>query len=514
MVAALDSLQTADLSAFHDQTRQRYEAFRQRGLKLDLTRGKPSSEQLDLSNGLLDLPGAGDYTAADGTDVRNYGGLQGLAELRALLAPLFGAMPAQLVIGDNSSLALMHDAVAYSLLKGTADSARPWSREPVVKFLCPVPGYDRHFAICEEHGIEMITVPLGADGPDMDLVESLVAGDPAIKGMWCVPKYSNPSGAVYADAVVERLATMPAAAPDFRIFWDNAYAVHDLTDEHAKTADILGLCTASGHPNRPLVFGSTSKITHAGAGVSFLGGSPDNIAWYLSHLAFRTIGPDKVNQARHARFLRDPQGVLDLMARHREILAPKFAAVLRILSERLGPHGVATWTEPKGGYFVSLDVVDGTATRIVQLAKEAGIALTGTEVIIPNEYLVSNIVRNESFTDSRVRFILSVQVAYGTDLDIAMQLMGEAALVHKRVLTDPVPQVLLTAFADSGINLDLCYWIADPENGTGSIRSAINLAIWRSFRENGIQIPFPQREVRLVGDLPSPTALAADNPDA
>jgi len=376
LVAALDSLQTADLSAFHDQTRQRYEAFRQRGLKLDLTRGKPSSEQLDLSNGLLDLPGAGDYTAADGTDVRNYGGLQGLAELRALLAPLFGAMPAQLVIGDNSSLALMHDAVAYSLLKGTADSARPWSREPVVKFLCPVPGYDRHFAICEEHGIEMITVPLGADGPDMDLVESLVAGDPAIKGMWCVPKYSNPSGAVYADAVVERLATMPAAAPDFRIFWDNAYAVHHLTDERIEIASLIDACARHGHPNRAFVFGSTSKVTLAGAGVSLFAGSADNVKWYLARMGKRTIGSDKINQLRHVRFLRDANGLLALMDRHRAIVAPKFAAVADAFAAHLGGTGVASWLVPKGGYFISLDVIDGCARDFVRAAKDAGVELT------------------------------------------------------------------------------------------------------------------------------------------
>ncbi len=376
MVAALDSLQTADLSAFHDQTRQRYEAFRQRGLKLDLTRGKPSSEQLDLSNGLLDLPGAGDYTAADGTDVRNYGGLQGLAELRALLAPLFGATPVQLVIGDNSSLALMHDAVAYSLLKGTADSARPWSREPVVKFLCPVPGYDRHFAICEEHGIEMIAVPLGADGPDMGLVESLVAGDPAIKGMWCVPKYSNPSGAVYADAVVERLAKMPAAAPDFRIFWDNAYAVHHLTDERIEIASLLDACARHGHPNRAFVFGSTSKVTLAGAGVSLFAGSADNVKWYLARMGKRTIGSDKINQLRHVRFLRDADGLLALMDRHRAIVAPKFAAVADAFAAHLGGAGVASWLVPKGGYFISLDVLDGCARDFVHAAKEAGVELT------------------------------------------------------------------------------------------------------------------------------------------
>ncbi len=348
VVSQLPTLSTADLAAFHDQIQPRYEAFRQRGLKLDLTRGKPSAEQLDLSNGLLGLPGESDFLAADGTDARNYGVLQGLPELRALLAPLFGATPAHIVIGDNSSLALMHDAVAYSLLKGTVGSERPWSREPVVKFLCPVPGYDRHFAICQDFGIEMIPVPLGADGPDMDLVERLVAEDAAIKGMWCVPKYSNPSGAVYADAVVDRLAAMKTAASDFRIFWDNAYAVHHLTDERIEIPSLLAACERHGHPHRAFVFGSTSKVTLAGAGVSLFAGSADNVKWYLGRMGKRTIGSDKVNQLRHVRFLRDADGLLALMDRHRAIVAPKFRAVADAFAVHLGGTGVASWLVPKG----------------------------------------------------------------------------------------------------------------------------------------------------------------------
>lgn len=376
LVADLNTLQTADLSAFHDQTRLRYEAFRQRGLALDLTRGKPSSEQLDLSNGLLGLPGETDYKAADGTDARNYGVLQGLPELRALLAPLFGATPAQVVVGDNSSLALMHDAVAYSLLKGTVGSERPWSREPSIKFLCPVPGYDRHFAICQDFGIEMIAVPLGDDGPDMDLVERLVAEDAAIKGMWCVPKYSNPSGAVYADAVVERLAKMPTAAPDFRIFWDNAYAVHHLTDERIEIPSLIDACARHGHPNRVFVFGSTSKVTLAGAGVALFAGSADNVTWFLGRMGKRTIGSDKINQLRHVRFLRDADGLLALMERHRAIVAPKFTAVADAFAAHLGGTGVASWLVPKGGYFISLDVLDGCARAFVRAAKDAGVELT------------------------------------------------------------------------------------------------------------------------------------------
>jgi DNA-binding transcriptional MocR family regulator len=376
LVSTLAALPTTDLTAFHDDIRARYDAFRQRGLSLDLTRGKPSSEQLDLSNGLLDLPGVADYLAADKTDTRNYGVLQGLPELRALLAPLFGATAAQVIVGDNSSLALMHDAVAYSLLKGTVGSPRPWSREPRVAFLCPVPGYDRHFSICQDFGIEMIAVPLGADGPDMDVVEQLVAEDASIKGMWCVPKYSNPSGAVYADAVVERLAAMTAAAPDFRIFWDNAYAVHHLTDERIEIASLLEACARHGHADRAFVFGSTSKITLAGSGVSLFASSADNVKWYLARMGKRTIGSDKINQLRHVRYLRDTEGLLSLMDRHRAIVAPKFAAVADAFEAHLGGTGVASWLVPKGGYFISLDVLDGCAKAFVKAAKEAGVELT------------------------------------------------------------------------------------------------------------------------------------------
>jgi DNA-binding transcriptional MocR family regulator len=366
----------ADLAAFHADVRRRYDAFTARGLALDLTRGKPSGAQLDLSEGLMALPGPGDHHAADGTDVRNYGGLQGLAELRALLAPLFGVPPAQVLLGDNSSLALMYDAVAYALHRGTVDGPRPWARDGRVAFLCPVPGYDRHFAICQAFGIEMIPVPLGESGPDLDAVERLVASDAAIKGMWCVPKYSNPTGTVYSDDTVERLAAMPAAAPDFRLFWDNAYAVHHLTDERIEIANVVDACARHGHPHRPFVFGSTSKITLAGSGVALFAGSPDNVAWYLARMGTRTIGGDKINQLRHVRFLGDTAGLLALMDRHRAIVAPKFAAVLAAFDRHLAGTGVASWTVPKGGYFISLDVRDGCAREVIRLAKAAGVALT------------------------------------------------------------------------------------------------------------------------------------------
>jgi len=378
---AFENLTRDQIQALLDEQQAGYTRLLEAGLKLDLTRGKPAPEQLDLSNQLLTLPGE-DFTSADGTDTRNYGGLSGLSQLREIFAPILQAPVDQIVAGDNASLAMMHDNLVFALLHGTVDSPRPWAQEPSVKFICPVPGYDRHFALTESYGIEMIPVDLHDDGPDVGQVRELVA-DPAVKGMWLVPTYGNPSGAVVSEAVAAELAAVSTAAPDFRIFWDNAYAVHHLTAEHTKTADIIGLSSASGHPNRPVVFASTSKITFAGAGVGFFASSTDNVQWYLQHLSKRTIGPDKVNQLRHARLLGSTEGVHALMDRHRAILAPKFDQVTSTLRERLGDYGVATWTEPKGGYFVSLDVVDGTATRVVELVKAAGVAMTPAGASFP-----------------------------------------------------------------------------------------------------------------------------------
>lgn len=281
-----------------------------------------------------------------------------------------------MIIGGNTSLGLMHDAVVYALLKGNCDSARPWSKEPRIAFICAVPGYDRHFSICNEFGIEMITVPLGENGPDMDAVEKLVAADPQIKGMWCVPKYSNPTGAVYAAETVERLARMKTAAADFRLFWDNAYVVHHLTPERVRIANIDEACVRHGNPNRAFIFGSTSKMTLAGSGFGLFGGSKDNVAWYVKRMEKRTIGGDKVNQLRHVRLLQNAQGIDRLMDRHREIIAPKFAQVRAAFDSNLADTGVARWNNPRGGYFVTLDVMDGCAKQVVKLAKEAGVELT------------------------------------------------------------------------------------------------------------------------------------------
>jgi DNA-binding transcriptional MocR family regulator len=371
----------ADRDALREELDTAYEEVRARGVKLDLTRGKPSSAQLDLSEALLSFPTG--HIDASGTDVRNYGGLQGIAEIRDIFADLLGVDAGRLVAGGNSSLSMMKDVLLHLLLLGGVDSPRPWSREESVRFICPVPGYDRHFTLLQHFGIEMVTVPMTDDGPDAEAVARLAADDPSVKGMWVVPTYANPTGAVCSQEVAARLASMSTAAPDFTIFWDNAYALHHLTEHETKSADVLALASAAGHPNRAFMFASTSKITFAGAGVAFLASSPENVAWYLKNLGTGSIGPDKVNQLRHAEFFGSPDGVRAHMVRHREVIAPKFAEVDRILTERLGGLGVASWTHPIGGYFVSLDVVPGTASRVVALAKDAGIALTPAGASFP-----------------------------------------------------------------------------------------------------------------------------------
>jgi DNA-binding transcriptional MocR family regulator len=379
---SFDSLSREELAALHARHQQDYAKLQAMKLALDLTRGKPSPEQLDLSNALLSLPG-NDYRDEEGTDTRNYGGLHGLPELRAIFGELLSIPVPNLIAANNSSLELMHDVVVFSMLHGGVDSPRPWKDEASIKFLCPVPGYDRHFAITETMGIEMIPIPMREDGPDVDLIEELVAVDPSIRGMWAVPVFANPTGVTYSWETVRRLVQMRTAANDFRLFWDNAYAVHTLTLDFIRQIDVLGLAAKAGNPNRPYVFASTSKITFAGAGVSFFGGSLGNIAWYLQYAGKKSIGPDKVNQLRHLRFFGDADGVRLQMLRHQQLLAPKFALVAEILDKRLRDSKIASWTEPKGGYFISLDVLPGTARRTIALAKDAGIAVTEAGAAFP-----------------------------------------------------------------------------------------------------------------------------------
>jgi DNA-binding transcriptional MocR family regulator len=364
------------------QAERRYQEFKARGLKLDMTRGKPSAEQLDLARALFTNLPEQDYKSSDGVDTRNYGGLDGIPEMKAIFAEMLETTPAQVIVGGNSSLQIMHDTIVRALLHGVPDGSGPWIRQQP-KFLCPSPGYDRHFAICQHHGIEMIVVDMDERGPDTDQVERLVGADASIKGMWCVPKYSNPTGVTYTNDVVRRLASMKTAAPDFRLFWDNAYAVHDLYDEGDRLANVLAEAAAAGHPNRPYVFASTSKISFAGAGIAAMAASPANVADAKKHAAIQTIGPDKVNQLRHVRFFKDFAGLRAHMKKHGDLLRPKFEAVVRIFEAELGGKGLATWTKPRGGYFISLDTQEGRAAEVVKLADEAGVKLTGAGATYP-----------------------------------------------------------------------------------------------------------------------------------
>ncbi len=372
---SLLDLDTAAREELTAKVREEYEALKARNLNLDLTRGKPSTEQLDLSDDLLELPGKDTYVDATGTDVRNYGNLQGIKDVREIWGELIGVPAENLYAGDASSLNIMFDLISWSYAFGNNDSQRPWSAEETVKWICPVPGYDRHFAITEKFGFEMITVPMLEDGPDADAVAELVK-DPAVKGMWVVPMFANPTGATVSEEVVRKLASMETAAPDFRIVWDNAYAVHTFTEDFPPIIDVLSASADAGNPNRFWVMSSTSKITHAGAGVAFFAASKEDLDWYASVAGIRGIGPNKINQLAHAKFFGSADGVRALMQKHAQILAPKFEAVLEILERRLGEYNVARWTTPTGGYFISLDVIDGTATRVWELAREAGITLT------------------------------------------------------------------------------------------------------------------------------------------
>jgi len=365
-----------ELQRIRADLQSRYTAICNRSLSLDITRGKPSPEQLDLSNGLLTNLDENDVRASGGADCRNYGGLDGLPEVRRLFADYMGVAPEEIIIGGNSSLNLMYDTFMRAMVHGVGRGHAPWGRQPALKFICPSPGYDRHFAICEHLGIEMIPVAMTPDGPDMDAVESLAAADEALKGIWCVPVFSNPTGDVYSDATVDRLARMTTRAADFRIFWDNAYAVHHFGGGPPRVRHILDACKAAGNPDRPVLFGSTSKITFPGAGLAMMAGSTANMDWVRDHMFFQTIGPDKLNQLRHVRFFGDLAGIHRHMEKHAAIVRPRFQAVQEILAQELTGKGIAAWTRPEGGYFVSFDAPEGCARRVVRMAAEAGVKLT------------------------------------------------------------------------------------------------------------------------------------------
>ena len=375
-MSELNTMPREELTALHAKLRARFDRFRQAGMRLDLTRGKPCPEQLDLANPMLTVVGSDSFRAADGSDCRNYGGLDGLPEAKSLFAAYLGVEPTEVIVGGNASLTLMYDLFMRLMLMGAGDGQPPWSQLPRVRFLCPCPGYDRHFAICANLGIEMLPVEMTGAGPDMDAVEDLVAEDDTIKGIWCVPIYSNPTGEIYSDDTVSRLARMTTRAADFRIFWDNAYAVHQFSGDPPEQKNILTACTEAGHPERPLMFGSTSKITFAGGGLAILAGSARNMDWVRQQLFYQTIGPDKLNQLRHVRFFGDLDGIKRHMQKHAAIVRPRFEAVESILTRELAGRGVADWTRPQGGYFVSFNAPDGCARAVVAMAAEAGVKLT------------------------------------------------------------------------------------------------------------------------------------------
>lgn len=370
----LQGLNKTALTQLHKQLLQEKERFLQAGLNLDLTRGKPNSDQLalaDAMDGILQ----GHYTTASGTDVRNYGGLDGLKEAKELVAPLMGVDAEEVFIGGNSSLTMMYQNMHFLYQFGPANG-KAWKNEKA-KFLCPVPGYDRHFAICEEFGIEMIAIDMDENGPDMDQVEALIKNDSNIKGMWCVPRFSNPSGIVYSEETVERIAKLGLIASDnFRVFWDNAYAIHSLTDDAPVLANIFGYCRKYGTEDSVLQFGSTSKITFAGAGLAWMTASKNNLTNFALHLGIAAIGPDKVNQLRHIEFFGRHTSFTEHMAKHASLLKPRFDRVLSALDKHFGNKEALTWTTPQGGYFVSVDTQQGLAKRVVALADEMGVKLT------------------------------------------------------------------------------------------------------------------------------------------
>ena len=373
-----------ELLVLKESLNKEYAEAKAKGLALDMSRGKPSAKQLDVSLGLLDtINSSSDLKALDGTDCRNYGVLDGIPEAKKLMADMMGTTPDHVIVYGNASLNIMYDQISRAYTHGILGNT-PWCKLDKVKFLCPVPGYDRHFAITERFGIEMINIPMSESGPDMGMVEEYVSNDASVKGIWCVPKYSNPQGYTYSEETVKRMAALKPAAEDFRIFWDNAYVIHDLYDDKKdEIADIISECEKAGNPDMVFEFASTSKVSFPGSGIAALATSANNIADIKKQLTIQTIGHDKLNQLRHVRFFKDINGLKEHMRKHAEFMRPKFEAVESVLEKELGGLGIGSWTEPKGGYFISFEAMDGCAKAIVAKCKEAGVKLTGAGATFP-----------------------------------------------------------------------------------------------------------------------------------
>ena len=371
----LQNVNKPKLLSLKEETVSRYNAFMAKNLKLDMSRGRPGADQLDICEGLLTALSSNAECVTGGVDCRNYGGLDGIPAMKKIFADILAVAPENVVIGGNSSLTMMYDTIARAMTHSQLKGGKPWSACSKIKFLCPSPGYDRHFCITKHFGIEMLTVPMKSDGPDMDVVRELVK-DADVKGIWCVPKYSNPQGITYSDSVVTAFASLKPAADDFKIIWDNAYCVHDIADESDVLLDIFGECKKYGSEDMIFEFASTSKISYPGAGVACLAASKANIDHIKKHLFVQTIGPDKLNQLRHVIYYKDADGVYAHMQKHKAILAPKFGMVLDTLKKELDGLDIAEWNSPNGGYFISLDVVDGYASRVLELCASAGVAMT------------------------------------------------------------------------------------------------------------------------------------------
>ena len=376
------NMTTAEMKTAYEAALAAFEGWKAKNLKLNMARGKPSSAQLDLVSDILNVLVDPKECFVDGMDSRNYGELGGLPCAKAYWADVLGCQTNEVFVGGSASLTLMYDLIAKAYSHGLKNSERPWCKEEKVKFLCPAPGYDRHFRITESFGAELITIPMGETGPDMDMVEDLVK-DPTVKGIWCVPKYSNPEGIIYSDETIARFANLKPAAPDFTIMWDNAYCVHEFEGEFVPFADIITLCREAGNPDMVYEFASTSKITFPGAGISVMASSAANIKYMEKLMGVQMISYDKVNQLRHVKYLQNKEGTLKIMKRHAEVMAPKFQMVLEVLDREIAPLGFAQWNKPKGGYFVSLNTMPGTAKRALALCKEAGVVMTDAGATYP-----------------------------------------------------------------------------------------------------------------------------------